>query len=256
MIMRDDYNEDLALTLGLVRSDLRKLMDGRTYATQDDLTGGESTCFFLPDGFAVMAGSRNLGEDSSAQIISTFSVIAKPATVVVHDGSTEYELMFACFKDEKLDCISLGMERAVEYRDISLHELHLTQGGDSGVINVRTSLNNASKACVDKVSLRRVGGHEVANPDPYFLGLLASPTLGHECRSLHIAMTIEGEYNISRDGDQHRYIPNAWVSAKKLLSDPNTFEKLCPWSVQFVEALRVSHKDWTPPREQGLKTIC
>lgn len=79
--------------------------------------------------------------------------------------------------------------------------------------------------------------------------------MGGECRSLHIGITGEGEYSIVTSA-HGRYQPNAWVSATRLLEDPNTFEKLCPWSVQFVEALRAEQSRWTPEREQGLKTIC
>jgi len=259
MLHPDDYTEDMGLTLGLVRSELKELVDGRTFTDQQQLAGGIDTrYFFLPDGFAVMAGTRHLGIDSSNQPVLTFSVISKPVTVVMPDGTTAYELMFASFRDERSDCISLGMERGVDHQDIVMHECIQDQTITApGIIDVISTLNKASEAALKGAVLYPVGRQVSAGfRCTTFLGFMTTPTTGEDCRSLHMAVAGEGEYDIRHPGDQHRYVSNAWVSANRLLTDPNTFEKLCPWSVQFVEALRAEQRNWTPSHEQGLKTIC
>jgi hypothetical protein len=257
MLHELDYDKDLDLTLGLVRKELRALVDGRTFVGEREMRGGQTGHYFLPNSFAVMAGPRHLGEDSSAQPLKTFTVIAKPVTVVVHGGSTEYELMFASFEDAQSGAISLGLEREVAYSDIVMHEELLDQrAAFPGIIDVVGSAKKASNRALMDMSLHPVGRQvSMGSKDPYFFGFMLGSTMGGDCRSLHISMAGEGEYDIKHSGEQHRYTPNAWVSASRLLENPNTFEKLCPWSAQFVEALRGNRENWTPEREQGLKTI-
>jgi hypothetical protein len=257
MIHESDRTEGMSLTLGLVRGELRKLIDGRTFAPMHTLKGGVTKHFFLPDAFAVLAGIQYLGEDSYAQVIKTFNVIAKPVTVVTHNGGTEYELMFASFHDEEKDCITLGMEGEVLYKDIGAHDYYFEQDSPRppDVIDVVGTLMRSSEAGFKIASLMPAGQCiNSAGMKTDMVGFISGPTMGGECRSLHIGFISEGEYSIVTNA-KGRYQPNAWVSATRLLEDSNTFEKLCPWSVQFVEALRAEQSHWTPERKQGLKTI-
>lgn len=260
MLHVSDYAEDLSMTIGVVSEDFEVLAAGRTFIPFAEMLGGQTGQFFLPDGFAVLAGGRHLNKGSFAKAVPTFTIIAKVMAVAKEGsvGGTEYELLFASFRDEQLGCTTLGLEQSAVQKNLVLHDMIADHAGyPTSMVDVAASLNRTSSIAMEKISLHPVGPRNTGPvKDVSLAGFMVAPTVGNDIRSLHLSIVGEGEFDIKRAGDQHRYIPNAWVSASRLLSDVSTFGDLCPWSILFIEALRLKQADWTPERAQGLTTIC